>query len=63
MRGELKAEHAQMVDMADNNDTSFASNSASASLTGEEIAEHEKALRELSKLECQFATVELDQRT
>lgn len=52
-----------MVDMADNNDTSFASNSASASLTGEEIAEHEKALRELSKLECQFATVELDQRT
>lgn len=49
--------------MAVNNDTSFASNSASASLTDEEISEHEKALGELSKLERQFAIVELDQRT
>ncbi|ERF74056.1 hypothetical protein EPUS_03871 [Endocarpon pusillum Z07020] len=48
--------------MAVNNDTSFSSNSASASLTGEEIAEHEKALEELSKLERQFARVELDQQ-
>ena len=52
-----------MTDMAVNNDTSSASNSASAKLTGEEIAEHEKALEELSRLERQFAIVELDQRT
>ncbi len=48
--------------MAINNDTSFASSSVSASLTAEEIAEHEQALEELSKLERQFAEVELDQR-
>lgn len=58
----LEAEHAQITGMAVNNDTSFASSGASASLTAEEIAEHEKALEELSKLERQFANIELDQR-
>ncbi len=45
-----------------NNDTNLVSSSASATFTAEEIAEHEKALEELSKLERQFAKIELDQR-
>lgn len=48
--------------MATNNDTSSGSSRPSASLTAEEIAEHKKALEDLSKLERQFAKVELDQR-
>jgi hypothetical protein len=48
--------------MAARNCKSFTSSGSSVSLTTEEITEHEKALEELSELEQQFATVELDLR-
>jgi hypothetical protein len=49
--------------MAGQNDQSFGSNEKSSSMTAEDIAEHEKALNELSQLEREFAHVELEQRT
>jgi hypothetical protein len=48
--------------MAARNCKSFMSSGPSVNLTAEEVTEHEKDLEELSELEQQFATVELDQR-
>jgi hypothetical protein len=45
-----------------NSCTSFTSSGTTVTLTAEEIAEHGKALDDLSTLERQFADVELEQR-